>query len=182
MLVLSPRAVERLESYTPPWPLPKLFRLTSGGKLNEGIFQAATINTPSMMCVEDQLDALAWGQSIGGLPALIARSRDNLGVVAAWIESTPWVDFLAREPATRSNTSICLSIVDPWFQGLDAEDQTQIANSLATLLAREQVAHDIGSYRDAPPGLRIWAGATIEQADLASLMPWLDWAWSQVKE
>ncbi len=182
MLVLSPRAIERLESYTPPWPLPKIFRLTKGGKLIEGIFKAATINTPSMLCVEDQLDALAWAQSLGGQPALVARSQSNLATIGAWVEKTPWVDFLAQDAATRSSTSICLAITDPWFQGLDQETQAKTAKSLAKLLADQGAAFDIGSYRDAPPGLRIWAGATIEQSDIAALLPWLDWAWGQIKE
>jgi phosphoserine aminotransferase len=180
MLALSPRAVERLESYTPPWPLPKIFRLTSKGKLSEGIFKGETINTPSMLCVEDALDGLRWAESIGGLPALIARSEANLAAVAAWVEKSDWAQFLAEEPDTRSCTSICLKITAPWFTALPAEGQAQAAKQLASLLEKEGVAFDIGSYRDAPPGLRIWGGATVETADVQALLPWLDWAAAQV--
>jgi phosphoserine aminotransferase len=176
MLILSPRAVERLESYTPPWPLPKLFRMTKGGQLNEGIFKGETINTPSMLCVEDYRDALIWAEGIGGLPALIARSEANLAAVAAWVARTPWVD----EKATRSCTSICLKIVDPWFNSLDADAQAKAAKRLADPLEADGVAFDIGAYRDAPPGLRLWGGATVETADLEALFPWLDWAWASV--
>jgi len=182
MLILSPRAVERLESYTPPWPLPKLFRLTKGGRLIEGIFEGATINTPSMLCVEDYLDALAWGESIGGLPALIARAQANLAAVADWVADTPWVDFLARVPETRSCTSICLSIVDPWFAGLDEDAQKTVAKGIVARLEERGVAYDIGAYRAAPPGLRIWGGATVEADDIATLLPWLDWAYAEVRE
>ena len=181
MLALSPRAVARLESYTPPWPMPKLFRMTSGGKLTEDLFQGATINTPSMLAVEDYLSALSWAEKIGGLPALIGRADSNLKIIGDWVARTPWIDFLAADPAIRSNTSVCLRIVDPWFQALDAAGQAKAAKQIAGLLEAEKIAYDIDSYRDAPPGLRIWAGATVEGADLAALPPWLDWAWGQVK-
>jgi phosphoserine aminotransferase len=180
MLALSPRAVERLETYTPPWPLPKIFRLASKGKLNEGIFKGETINTPSMLCVEDALDGLRWAESIGGLPALIARSEANLAAVATWVEKSDWARFLAEEPDTRSCTSICLKITAPWFAALSADGQAKAAKQLASLLEKEGVAFDIGSYRDAPPGLRIWGGATVETADIQALLPWLDWAAAQV--
>lgn len=181
MLVLSPRAVERLESYTPPWPLPKIFRLTKGGKLIKDIFEGATINTPSMICVEDALDGLKWAESLGGLTALIARSQANLEAIAAWVNTTAWVDFLAVDPATRSNTSICLKIVDPWYTALSTEEQAQKAKQLAALLDAEGIAYDIASYRDAPPGLRIWGGATVETTDIQALTPWLDWAYAELK-
>ena len=180
MLALSPRAVARLESYKPAWPLPKVFRLTSGGKLSAGIFKGETINTPSMLCVEDALDGLRWAESIGGLPALIARSEANLAAVAAWAETSDWAAFLAQDPATRSCTSICLKITAPWFIALPPEAQAKAAKSIATLLDKEGVAYDIASYRDAPPGLRIWGGATVETADIEALLPWLDWAHAQV--
>jgi phosphoserine aminotransferase len=182
MLILSPRAVARLESYVPAWPLPKIFRLTSGGKLIEGIFQGETINTPSMLCVEDALDSLDWGARVGGLPELISRSEGNLRAIEGWVAHTPWVDFLAADPATRSCTSVCLSFVDPWFQGLAAPAQAEVAKQVAARLEAEGVAMDIGHYRDAPPGLRIWAGATVETADLNALFPWLDWAWGTARE
>lgn len=178
MLVLSPRAVARLESYTPAWPLPKIFRMTKGGKLIEGIFQGETINTPSMLCVEDYLDALKWARSIGGLEALIARADANAGTIADWVARTAWVDFLAVDPATRSNTSVCLKIVDPRVAALDAAGQAAFAKSMASALEKAGVAQDIGSYRDAPSGFRIWCGATVEQADVAALLPWLDWAFA----
>jgi phosphoserine aminotransferase len=181
MLVLSPRAVERLESYTPPWPMPKVFRLTKGGKLNEDIFKGSTINTPSMLCVEDHLDALDWSRAIGGVDALIARSNANFDVIDAWVAGSEWAAFLAGDPALRSTTSVCLKIVDPWFTALPADEQAAAAKAVATLLDGEGVAFDVGAYRDAPPGLRIWAGATVEQSDLAALMPWLDWAFQTVK-
>ncbi len=181
MIILSPRAVERLENYTPSWPLPKIFRLTKGGKLIEGIFSGATINTPSMLCVEDYLDALGWAESLGGLSALIEKSENNLGVLRDWVARTDWVEFLAREAATISNTSVCLKIVAPWFADLAAADQSSAAKEIAALLDQEGAAFDIGSYRDAPAGLRIWAGSTIEAADLEALLPWLDWAYAQVK-
>jgi phosphoserine aminotransferase len=182
MLILSPRAVARLESYSPPWPLPKIFRLTKGGKLNEGIFEGETINTPSMLCVEDYLDALAWAKSIGGLPALIARADANLDVVARWVARTPWVDFLARDPATRSNTSVCLKVVDPAVTALSPEAQAAFAKTLTGTIEKEGAAYDIGHYRDAPPGIRIWCGSTVEVADVEALLPWLDWAFAQAKD
>ena len=180
MLALSPRAVERLLTYKPDRPLPKIFRLTSGGKLIEGIFKGETINTPSMLCVEDALDGLRWAESVGGLNGLIARSEANLRAVAEWADRTPWVDFLANDPATRSCTSICLKIVAAWFVSLAPEGQAKAAKQLATLLEKEGAAYDIGAYRDAPPGLRIWGGATVETADIAALLPWLDWAFDAV--
>ncbi len=180
MAVLSPRAVERLESYTPPWPMPKIFRLTKSGKLIEGIFRGETINTPSMLCVEDYLDALNWAKGIGGLPGLVERADGNLALIEAWAAKTDWVDFLNVDPATRSNTSVCLKIVDPRISALSAEEQGVAAKKLSALLDAEGVAFDIASYRDAPPGLRIWAGATIERDELEALLPWLDWACSRV--
>jgi phosphoserine aminotransferase len=182
MLALSPRAVERLETYTPAWPLPKIFRLTSKGRLVEGVFKGETINTPSMLCVEDALDGLRWAERIGGLPALIGRSEANLAVISEWVARTDWVDFLAADPAIRSCTSICLKIVAPWFTGLPADGQAKAANQLASLLEKRGVAYDIGAYRDAPPGLRIWGGATVETSDIAALLPWLDWAAAQAAE
>ncbi|MBJ7535714.1 phosphoserine transaminase [Rhodomicrobium vannielii ATCC 17100] len=179
ILILSPRAVERLESYTPAWPMPKLFRMTKGGKLNREIFDGSTINTPSMLCVEDYLDALNWAEGLGGLPALQARSNANFKVLADWVEKTPWVDFLASEPSTRSNTSVCLKIVDPEIATPEA--QAAVAKDIASTLEKEGVALDIGAYRDAPAGLRIWAGATIEASDLEALVPWLDWAFANAK-
>ena len=189
VLVLGPRAIERLESYVPPWPLPKIFRLTKGGRLIEGIFKGETINTPSMLAVEDQLDALAWAESIGGAPALHARVADNAAAIAAWVGHTAWVDYLARRPATRSPTSVCLRIVDSWFTALAVKDQAQaqaqaqaqVTKRLVALLEEEGVAFDVGAYRDAPPGLRIWAGATVERADLDALFPWLDWAYASAR-
>jgi phosphoserine aminotransferase len=181
MLILSPRAVARLESYKPAWPLPKLFRMTKDGKLNEGIFKGETINTPSMLCVEDYLDALTWAESVGGLKGLLARADENFHVIERWTKTSGWADFLAKDPKTRSNTSVCLKIVDPWFTAKDAEGQAAAAKKIADLLDKEGVAHDIAAYRDAPPGLRIWCGATVENADIKALTPWLDWAWSQVK-
>lgn len=171
VLVLGPRAVERLESHTPSWPLPKLFRLTKGGKLIEGIFTGDTINTPSMLCVEDALDGLRWAEDIGGLPALIARSRQNLAVLEAWVEGAGWAGFLAADTTTRSSTSVCLKLADP--------GQAARAKKAVKLLEAEGAAYDIGSYRDAPPGLRIWGGATVEADDLRALTPWLDWAWEE---
>jgi len=181
MLALSPRAVARLESYTPPRPLPKIFRLTKKGKLDEELFGGATINTPSMLCVEDALDGLAWADRVGGLDALIARSEGNLAEVASWSARTPWVDFLAKDPATRSCTSVCLKIVDPWFEAQDGSARADVVKRLVGLVEKEGVALDIASYRDAPPGLRIWCGATIERDDVAALLPWLDWAWAEVR-
>jgi phosphoserine aminotransferase len=176
MLALSPRAVERLLTYKPSWPLPKVFRLTSGGKLAEGIFKGETINTPSMLCVEDALDGLRWAESVGGLAGLIARSEANLKAMADWVEGNPRVRFLAEEVATRSCTSICLAIAAPWFVKLDAEAQAKAAKAIATLLEKENVALDAGAYRDAPPGLRIWGGATVETASIVALLPWIDYA------
>ena len=181
MLILSPRAVERLETYTPSWPLPKIFRLTKGGKIIKGIFEGETINTPSMLCVEDYLDALEWAQSVGGLDGLRGRADGNAKTIADWVAKTPWVDFLAVDPATQSNTSVCLKIIDPAVTALSQDDQAAFAKSMVSALDKEAVAYDIGAYRDAPPGLRIWAGATIEQSDLAALLPWLDWAFSAQK-
>jgi phosphoserine aminotransferase len=172
MIILSPRAVERLESYSPPWPLPKIFRLTKGGKLIEGIFRGATINTPSMLCVADYLDALQWVQSIGGLSGAIAKSEANLAAIKAFVDSNSWIDFLAQEPDQISNTSVCLSL------DLDADQVKQ----MVALLAEEAVAFDIGAYRDAPAGLRIWCGATVEQSDVEALLPWLEWAYTQVAQ
>jgi phosphoserine aminotransferase len=181
MLVLGPRAVERLERYQPPWPLPKLFRLTKGGRLNEAIFRGDTINTPSMLAVEDALDGLRWADGIGGLAALIARSEANLQAVAAWVEQSHWVDFLAERPETRSSTSICLKIVDPAVAALPSDDQARLIKELVGRLAEEGVAYDIASYRDAPPGLRLWGGATVERSDLEALLPWLDWAFQETR-
>ncbi|HEY8288632.1 MAG TPA: phosphoserine transaminase [Acetobacteraceae bacterium] len=182
MLALSPRAVARLQTHTPAWPLPKLFRLVAKGKLNEGIFKGETINTPSMLCVEDALDGLRWAERIGGLPALIARSEANLRAVADWVARTPWVDFLAEDAATRSCTSICLKIVAPWFTALPPDGQAKAAKQLASLLEQQGVAYDIGAYRDAPPGLRIWGGATVETADIVALLPWLDWGHAELSQ
>jgi len=176
MLALSPRAVERLLTYKPAWPLPKIFRLTSGGKLSEGIFAGETINTPSMLCVEDALDGLRWAETVGGLKGLIARSEANLKAVADWVEGNERVRFLAETVETRSCTSICLAIAAPWFVSLDAEAQAKAAKAVAALLEKENVALDAGAYRDAPPGLRIWGGATVETADIAALLPWIDYA------
>ena len=181
MLALSPRAVERLESTAPAWPMPKIFRLTKGGKLIDGVFKGETINTPSMLCVEDALDGLGWAQQIGGLPALIARSEANLAVVADWVATTDWVDFLAERPETQSSTSICLKIVDPWFLDLPADQQASVPKRLAGLLDERSVAYDINGYRDAPPGLRLWGGGTVEANNMRALMPWLDWAYGVIK-
>lgn len=183
MLVLSPKAVERLESYTPPWPLPKIFRLTKGGKLIDGIFKGATINTPSMLAVEDYLFALDWATAQGGTSGLVSKANSNLKVLANFVAEVDWLDFLAIDPNTRSNTSVCLKIVDPRVTSLDAAAQMKFAKSLAKLLDDEAVAYDIGSYRDAPAGLRIWTGCTVEQADLIALIPWLSWAFeTQIKK
>ena len=176
MLLLSPRAVERLESYAPPWPIPKIFRLTSNGKLIEEIFKASTINTPSMLCVEDALDGLNWAENIGGLKTLIARSEANLSVLSRWVKRSADVDFLAEDPQTISCTSVCIKITCPWFLELDVEGQTKAAHRITALLDEEKVAYDIDAYRDAPPGIRIWAGSTIETTDLEVLTPWIDWA------
>jgi phosphoserine aminotransferase len=181
MLALSPRAVERLLTHRPAWPLPKVFRLTSGGRLIEGIFKGETINTPSMLCVEDALDGLRWAERLGGLAGLIARSEANLAAVAAWEARSAWARFLAEAPATRSCTAICLAIAAPWFTALAPARQAEAARQLASLLEAEGVAYDIAAYRDAPPGLRIWGGATVETADIAALLPWLDWAEATVR-
>ncbi|NJM71380.1 MAG: phosphoserine transaminase [Scytonema sp. RU_4_4] len=182
VIVLSPRAVERLESYQPAWPIPKLFRLSQKGKLIEGIFKGDTINTPSMLCVEDALDGLLWAESIGGLPGLIRRSEANLATITRWVEQSDWAAFLAEKPETRSCTSICLKIVDDWFTGLSPEKQAESSKKLAKLLAKQEVAFDIASYRSAPPGIRIWGGATVETTDIEALLPWLDWAYATVKQ
>ncbi|MFN7612941.1 MAG: phosphoserine transaminase [Alphaproteobacteria bacterium] len=182
MLALSPRAVERLRTYTPAWPLPKIFQLNKGTELIEGIFQGETINTPSMLCVEDAIDGLVWAESIGGLPALIQRSEANLAAIRAWVDHTPWVEFLANQPSTISCTSICLKIVDGWYLALDAKAQEKVAKDMVALLEKEKIAYDIGAYRDAPSGLRIWGGATVETKDIEALLPWLDWAWAEVKQ
>jgi len=182
MLILSPRAVARLEGYTPPWPLPKIFRMTKGGKLMEGVFQGETINTPSMLCLEDYLDALEWAKSAGGLKGLQARADANAKVIADWVKRTEWIDFLAREPAQRSNTSVCLKIVDPAVSRLPADAQTAFVKGIAAALEKEGVAYDIDSYRDAPLGLRIWCGSTVEKSDVEALTPWLDWAYATAKD
>jgi phosphoserine aminotransferase len=181
MLVLSPRAVARLESTTPAWPMPKIFRMTKGGKIDEAIFKGDTINTPSMLAVEDAIDGLRWAESVGGVEGLIKRSEANLSTMARWVKQTDWVDFLAETPESRSCTSICLKIVDPWFTAQDADAQAEIAKKVASALESEKVALDIAGYRAAPPGLRIWGGATVENADISALLPWLDWAYAQVK-
>ncbi len=181
MLVLSPRAVERLTTYTPAWPLPKIFRLTQGGKLIEGVFKGETINTPSMLAVEDALDGLIWAEKIGGLDALVARSEKNLAAIEAWAAKTPWVGFLAADKAIRSCTSVCLVIKDPAVMALDADAKAAFSKKMVAMLEAEKVAYDIDAYRDAPPGLRIWAGATVETADLEALFGWLDWAFAEAK-
>ena len=181
MLVLSPRAVARLESHTPAWPMPKIFRMTKGGKIVDGIFEGETINTPSMVAVEDYLDALTWAMSVGGLKGLIARADANTKVLADWTLTSGWAGFLAENDAIRSNTSVCLKITDPWFAALGDEAKAEAAKKIASLLEKENVALDVASYRSAPPGLRIWCGATVETADLQALTPWLDWAFAQVK-
>ena len=181
MLILSPRAVARLESYTPPWPMPKIFRMTKGGKIVEGIFEGETINTPSMVAVEDYLDALTWAQSVGGLKGLIQRSNANLKVLEDWVAGSNWAGFLADDKSVRSNTSVCIKITDPWFESLEGDAKADAAKKIATLLDKEGVALDIAGYRAAPDGLRISCGATVEQSDLEALTPWLDWAWTQVK-
>ena len=182
MLILSPRAVARLESYTPPWPLPKIFRMTKGGKLNEGIFQGETINTPSMLCVEDYLDALEWAKAIGGLKALRARADANAQAIADWVARAPWIAFLAADPKVRSNTSVCLKVVDPAVTRLPPEAQAAFVKGIAAALDKEAVAYDIDAYRDAPPGLRIWCGSTVEQSDVEALTLWLDWAYANAKD
>jgi phosphoserine aminotransferase len=181
MLILSPRAVARLESYNPPWPLPKIFRMTKGGKLNEGIFQGETINTPSMLCVEDYLDTLNWAKSIGGLKALMARADASTKALTDWAAKTPWVDFLAKDTAIRSNTSVCMKVVDPQVTALTADKQAAFAKALVDAVEKEGAAYDIGAYRDAPAGLRIWCGATVEPKDVEVLTQWLDWAFAEAK-
>ncbi|MBW2723474.1 MAG: phosphoserine transaminase [Deltaproteobacteria bacterium] len=181
MLTLSPRAVARLESFDPGRPLPKIFRMTKGGKLIEGLFKGETINTPSMLCVEDALAALEWVESSGGCRGMRERSAANLAAVREWVDKTSWIDFLAREPATRSSTSICLQIVDPWFTQMNESDRAATAKKIGALLDAEGVAYDIGSYKAAPPGLRIWGGSTVETSDIEALLPWLDWAFAEIK-
>ncbi len=180
MLALSPRAVARLESHKPAWPMPKIFRMTKDGKINEGIFKGETINTPSMLCVEDAIDGLRWAESVGGLKGLVARSEANLAAIAGWVATSDWAAFLADDAATRSCTSICLKIVATWFTALDADGQAAAAKKLSSILEKEGVALDAANYRDAPPGLRIWGGATVETSDIAALLPWLDWAFASV--
>jgi phosphoserine aminotransferase len=182
MLILSPRAVARLESHTPPWPMPKIFRMTKGGKLIEGIFQGETINTPSMLCLEDYLDALEWAKSIGGLKALQARADANAKVIADWVGRATWIDFLAADPTLRSNTSVCLKVVDPAVTRLAADAQASFVKGIAGALDKEGVAYDIDAYRDAPPGLRIWCGSTVERTDVEALTLWLDWAYAKAKD
>src|SRR6201996_1172654 len=182
MLILSPRAVARLESYTPPWPMPKIFRMTKGGKIVDGIFEGETINTPSMVAVEDYLDGLNWAESVGGLKGLIQRSNDNLQALEKWVAGCGWAGFLAEYGAIRSNTSVCIKVTDPWFSALSDEDKAGAPKKSASILEREGVALDIAGYRAAPPGLRIWCGATVDKADIEALTPWLDWAWAQVKQ
>src|SRR6202021_1302295 len=181
MLVLSPRAVERLESYKPAWPRPKFFRMTKGGKLNEGIFEGETINTPSMLCVEDYLDALNWAKSVGGLKALIARADANARVLADWKAKTPWIDFLASDPAIRSNTSVCMKVIDPAITSLPPDAQAEFSKKLVALVEKEGAGYDFAHYRDAPAGLRIWCGATVEAKDVALLTQWIDWAFAETK-
>jgi len=178
VLILSPRAVARLESYNPPWPMPKLFRMTKGGKVTLDLFEGATINTPSMLAVEDALDALKWAASIGGLTEMQRRADANLGVLESWVQKTGWVSFLAEDPAIRSNTSVCLKVIDPRVTSLSEDAQADFAKKLAAALEKEGVALDVGGYRDAPPGLRIWCGATVDSSDLDALTPWLDWAFA----
>jgi len=181
ILILSPKAVARLETHTPAWPMPKIFRMTKGGKIVDGIFEGETINTPSMVAVEDYLDALTWAEGLGGLKGLIARSNANLAALDAWVAKSNWAGFLAEDATIRSNTSVCIMITDPWFAGLADDAKADAAKKIATLLEKEDVAFDIAGYRSAPPGLRIWCGATVDTADLVALTPWLDWAWSKIK-
>src|SRR5208282_422546 len=182
MIALSPRAVTRLESHSPAWPMPKIFRMTKGGKLIDGIFEGETINTPSMLCVEDYIDALEWAKSIGGLPALHARADANARVIADWVARTKWIDFLARDPAMRSNTSVCLKVVDPAVSRLSPDAQAAFVKGIAAALENEDVAYDIDAYRDAPPGLRVWCGSTAERTDVEALTLWLDWAYAKAKD
>jgi len=181
VLILSPRAIERLESYSPPWPMPKVFRLTKGGKLIDGIFKGQTINTPSMIVVEDAIDSLKWIDGIGGVEATVKRAQANFAAIDQWVQRTPWIDYVAADAATRSRTSVCLMIVADWFVGLDADNQSKAAKAMTKLLEEAGAANDINSYPAAPPGLRIWGGSTVETADLVSLMPWLDWAFAEVR-
>ena len=181
MLILSPRALERLETYAPSWPLPKVFRLTKGGKLITGVFEGETLNTPSMLCTEDYLDSLAWAESIGGLPQLLARADANAAALDEWVERAPWLENLAVDPATRSNTSVCLRIVDPTFAKLPEEGQRAFVKQFEALLEKERAAYDIAGHRDAPPSLRIWCGSTVETADIKALAPWLDWGFAETK-
>lgn len=182
MLALSPRAIARLTSHTPSWPLPKIFQMTKDGKLIDGIFVGETINTPSMLAVEDAIDGLKWAESVGGLKGLITRSEENLRVLTAWVEQSDWIDFLCADAATRSCTSVTFKIRDSWYAGLSADAQAKALKDLTSLLEKESVAYDIGAYRDAPAGLRIWAGATVETSDMKTLLPWLDWAWAEIKQ
>jgi phosphoserine aminotransferase len=179
MLALSPRAVERLESYVPPWPLPKLFRLTAKGRLIEGVFRGETINTPSMLCVEDALDSLRWAESVGGLDGLVARSEQNLAVLARWVDETPWIKFLAEDPGTISCTSPQMKLVEPWFLALSPEARFRTVRAMTARLEEERAGYDLASHRASPPGLRVWTGATVEASDVAALLPWLDWAWDE---
>ena len=181
MLILSPRAVARLESYTPAWPLPKIFRMTKGGKVNRGIFEGETINTPSMLCVEDYLDTLAWAKAAGGLKGMMARADANAKVIHDWVAKTPWIANLAEKDETRSNTSVCLKIIDPAVSSLSVDAQWAFVKDLVALIEKEGTAYDIATHRDAPPGLRIWCGCTVECSDVAALTPWLDWAFAQAK-
>ncbi|HEX3883571.1 MAG TPA: phosphoserine transaminase [Stellaceae bacterium] len=182
MIALGPRAVERLQSYTPPWPLPKIFRMTSKGKLIEGLFRGETINTPSMLCLEDAVDSLKWAESIGGIEGCVARAEANLAVVKEWVAKTPWVEFLASDPATLSCTSPCIMITDPWFQSLDPETRFSTSRRMLARLDKEGVGYDLATHRASPPGIRIWTGATVETGDVEALMPWLDWAWEQERD
>jgi len=182
MLILSPRAVARLESYSPPWPLPKIFRMTKGGKINRGIFEGETINTPSMLCVEDYLDTLAWAKSAGGLKGLRARADANAQVIHDWVAKTPWIANLAEKDETRSNTSVCLKIVDPAIASLSVDAQWAFVKNLVAFIEKEGAAYDIATHRDAPPGLRIWCGCTVERSDVAALTPWIDWAFAKAKD
>ncbi len=181
MIALSPRAVARLESHTPAWPLPKIFRMTKGGKISEDIFEGATINTPSMLCVEDYLDALGWGKSVGGLDGLVGRADANAKAIADWVARTPWIENLAANPAIRSNTSVCLKVVDPAVLKLAPDAQAKFVKGIAAALEKEGIAYDIDAYRDAPSGLRIWCGATVEKSDVEALTQWLDWAYAEAK-
>jgi len=182
MMILGPRAVERLESYSPPWPLPKIFQLTHGSHLNRSLFESKTINTPSMLAVADALDGLDWALSMGGLVPLMGRCRDNFDLIAEWVAQSVWVGFVAEDPATRSVTSVCLKITDPWFLGLESSQQAITATRVVLLLEQEKAGYDLGAYRKSPPGLRIWAGATVEKENIKALLPWLDWAYATVKK